>query len=149
MIITSHATLGIAIASVYPNPLVYSSVGFVSHFLLDMIPHSHLKDDSRLLNVQVVFDVLVAFGMVCGLYYLTDNLAFVWGAVTASIMDLDAVFYHPGLGRIGKYTRKIFPDWISKVHGKYQNETNKYYGIITQIFVILVSLYIVDSQFVK
>ena len=48
MILTNHAITGAALASLVPNePLIGFSVGFLSHFVLDAIPHWDYKLGSK------------------------------------------------------------------------------------------------------
>ncbi|MFC1563300.1 hypothetical protein ACFL6G_00125 [candidate division KSB1 bacterium] len=44
MYLTAHASAGLLLGVVFPNPAVSFTAGFVSHFVLDMIPHEHKSD---------------------------------------------------------------------------------------------------------
>lgn len=63
MILTNHAVTGAALASLVPNePAVGFAVGFLSHFILDAIPHwdyslqSLNEDKSNPLNNDIILD---------------------------------------------------------------------------------------------
>jgi hypothetical protein len=63
MILTNHAIAGAALASLVPNePLVGFTVGFLSHFVLDAIPHwdyslqSFKEDKTNPLNSDMILD---------------------------------------------------------------------------------------------
>ena len=141
MLLISHAAAGAAVASVIPNPVFYIPISFASHFVLDAVPHYHLKDESKNLYCQTAVDVVLSIMFLVFVYKFTNNISLVWGGLTASIMDLDAFFYYPGLGKYGKVTKKIFPDFISKIHGKCQNETEeKLLGVVTQVGIILIAI---------
>jgi len=62
MILTNHAITGAALASLIPNqPLVGFSVGFLSHFVLDAIPHwdynlESKKEDGNKMNDDLVIN---------------------------------------------------------------------------------------------
>ena len=48
MYITTHATIGLLIARVIPNPVLAFILGFISHYILDFIPHDNLIKDPKL-----------------------------------------------------------------------------------------------------
>lgn len=63
MILTNHAITGAALASLTPNqPLVGFTVGFLSHFVLDAVPHwdyylaSFKEDGDNPLNDDVILN---------------------------------------------------------------------------------------------
>lgn len=64
MILTNHAITGAALASLIPEaPLAGFAVGFLSHFILDSIPHwdyslsSMKKDKSNSMNNNMVINI--------------------------------------------------------------------------------------------
>ena len=63
MILTAHAVTGVALASLVPNkPLIGFTLGFISHFVLDSLPHSDYKllskvsDINNPLNSDMILD---------------------------------------------------------------------------------------------
>jgi len=50
MILTTHATIAILISRVIPNPILSFILGFISHYLIDIIPHDRISDDEELNN---------------------------------------------------------------------------------------------------
>ena len=81
MTLTAHAITGAALASLVPDqPLVGFAVGFISHFVLDAIPHwdyklnskkedgnNHMNDD-MVINKNFIKDILkISFDGILGL----------------------------------------------------------------------------------
>lgn len=68
MTATTHALVGAAIVSKFPNPLGLI-LAFLSHFLLDSIPHwdtyTNGRNHSRIaIFIATIFDVFLALGLV-------------------------------------------------------------------------------------
>jgi len=81
MILTTHAIVGAAVGRLFPfNPIIAFLAGFVSHFVIDAIPHWHYKVESIesepksserafLINKRLVFDFFViGLDLLIGLY---------------------------------------------------------------------------------
>ena len=47
MYLTTHATIGLLIARVVPNPILAFIIGFISHYILDIIPHDIIIKDQN------------------------------------------------------------------------------------------------------
>jgi hypothetical protein len=91
VILANHAITGAALASLTPNePLVGFSVGFLSHFILDAIPHwdyyrnlgSVKKDENNPMNDDIVInkkfvnDILLKVGPDIATGFLISYLVF-------------------------------------------------------------------------
>jgi hypothetical protein len=89
MILANHAIAGAALASLMPNqPLVGFTVGFLSHFVLDAIPHwdydlsSAEKDENNpvnddiIVNKKFIFDILLKVGPDIAAGFLISCLVF-------------------------------------------------------------------------
>src|SRR5690606_3038599 len=136
MFLLTHAAAGATIAKVFPDPLVYVPLSFAGHFVLDAIPHWHLKDESKKLNIQIGFDSFLTLAFLAFIHF-DSNL--VMGAFVGMLMDLDAVLFHFENYRKNKF--KVFPKFLSRFHAKVQNETKSLlWGIVSQAFVIVVTL---------
>ena len=93
MILTTHAIAGAAIAQFFPaHPVLAFGAGFVSHFLLDTIPHwdytlrSSKKDEQNPLSVDMevgkdffVDLVKIGFDIMLGVFASAFILGFVFG----------------------------------------------------------------------
>ena len=141
MLVTTHASLGMAIVSAVPNPLISLPLAFASHFVLDAILHWPNDKKKKLLGNKIyklaASDAVVAAIFVGVMVGITENANLLWGAVAASIMDVDAVFYDKKFIHIFKTP---LPKFISRFHGKIQNETGSLWGVVMQIILILASV---------
>ncbi len=144
MLTTTHAIAGAAIASVIPNPAISLPLAFGGHFVLDKIPHLPGDDTKKKLvkrvYLVVLIDVFVALAGTLFLARTTSNNLIVWGALAGSIMDIDAIFYH---GKFVDIFKTPLPKPLSRLHGGVQNETDSIWGIVIQLAIIALSVYLV------
>ncbi len=156
MTLTTHAITGAALASLTPNqPLVGFAVGFVSHFVLDAIPHwdyplaSQKRDGDNPLNDDIVINkdfvkdlFIIGFDGVIGLllaclfyiYYLKYSaLVILCGIVGATLPDalqfIQIKFKHEPFNTL----RKFHIVWI---HSKTRLDSRPFLGILLQIIII-------------
>ncbi|MFH2063392.1 MAG: hypothetical protein ABIJ46_04570 [bacterium] len=95
MFLAVHATAGALLGSVSANPAISFSAGFLSHFLLDMIPHGDQYlyeqykrgDKKRRAIVQVSVDVL-ATGLLVLTLLSSVSFRFEAGAIAGMIGGL-------------------------------------------------------------
>lgn len=144
MFITVHVATGAAIASLVPNPLVAVPLAFASHFVLDAIPHWHdiLKSEEPTRRTVKIAgtDLLVAIALTAYLIFAAGNMILSYGIVAGTIMDTDVVLY-PLCENRG--WRKLWPSFISKLHGGIQNETKSLWGVAPQVTILIVALFVV------
>jgi len=141
MLVLVHTVVGVSIASVIRNPYILIPTAFGSHFVLDAIPHNHLKDESKYIKVQAFIDIVFSIGFLTVISIITKDILYVVGALSASIMDLDTLLHHYGI-KTGRRIH-IFPHVISSMHGTIQNETTHFGGIVSQIVITLISLILI------
>ncbi len=144
MLTTTHAMAGAAIASAIPNPAISLPIAFGSHFVMDRVPHWPADDTKKKLTKRiylvVLIDVFVALAGTLFLARTTSNNLIVWGALSGSIMDIDAIFYH---GKFVDIFKTPLPKPLSRLHGGVQNETDSIWGIVIQLAIIALSLYLI------
>jgi hypothetical protein len=159
MILTTHAITGAALASLTPNePLVGFSVGFLSHFLLDTIPHwdyyytfaSLKKDknnpmnDDMLINKDFVKDILkvgldatvgllLAY-LIFGFYMKYSILIISCGAIGAMMPD-GLTFIHMKWRHEPLTSLQRFHNWV---HSKIILNDKPVIGILSQIILICI-----------
>lgn len=144
MLETPHVALGIAIAVAVPNPLISIPLAFASHFILDMTPHwnphlnTEMKKHGRLTNPTLL---IIALDLACAIVltgFVGKNNLNVYLASLASILPdiLEGPYFL--FGWRNKYLDNILRFQIS-----IQANANMFWGIITQILVILGALYII------
>lgn len=151
MFLTTHVVAGAAIGRNVESLPLASAIGFVSHFVLDMIPHwnpeylhdphANVKDLIRhtmkpLIAITVFIDILLAVSITWILLVFTPSreerirvgLA-IGASVTPDILDL-ARFVKPLKGVMRPFNR---------MHDKAQHEvTHPLLGLITQGIVVAV-----------
>ena len=157
MILATHAVVGVAAAELFPsNPIAAFIAAFLSHFLLDAIPHwnysikSHQENPENPLNGKVVFGKTLAFDLIKVFVDLSAGIA------------LSFLFFYKGtyqseviviLGAFGG----MFPDalqfayWILKIeplksiqkfhiwiHHRIRYELSPAWGIPFQIAIVAI-----------
>lgn len=153
MLETPHTILGATIAAKIPNPLIALPLALLSHLLLDQIPHwnpdlggevrKYGRVSSRS-NLIILADVVLSLGF--GFWIASQalpNLAKAAVIILASFMAvvLDVIEgFHFFLGVEQPLLKRL----INFQH-EHQKRVPFLPGVLTQIFVILLSLYILRS----
>jgi len=152
MLLTPHTLVGVAIATNISNPYIAIPIAFISHFLGDKVPHwdfySNTKKEERVkgwrpLAVMGDLAVGVAVGVTYTTYFLWVKQDLSLALVTficgiASVLP-DAL---SGLTIIGGKENK-FLELLNNVQSKMQFQAPLPWGILTQVGVILISLYFI------
>lgn len=118
MLITNHVLSGAVIGALSPDPLSAAGRGFVSHFVLDALPHFGLPAE-HLMKVAVP-DGLLGLAVI-GLIARETPAALRWrvlgGIFGACLPDVDK----PGRQFFG---RSPFPRWMDRAHAAIQPEAS-------------------------
>ena len=155
MVLTAHAITGTALASLTPNePLVGFTVGFLSHFILDAVPHwdyflrSMKKDENNPMNnnmtinadfwrdlLKIGFDAMLGISLaylIFGFYMKYSTLIILCGVIGAMMPDALQFAYmkwkHEPLTSLRR-----FHLWI---HSKISLNNNPVIGILSQIVFV-------------
>lgn len=123
MVLSTHAVVGAAIASIFPaNPLLGFALGFASHFALDAIPHWHYQVRSVLREEGSKKGVDMAIG---NKYFLLDLLKIGMDGVLGVCVALlifnptqPMIFSGTLLGAIGG----MLPDALQFAYWKWKHE---------------------------
>lgn len=145
MLETPHVALGIAIATAIPNPLISIPLAFASHFVLDMTPHwnPHLNTELKKyghLTKQTLF--IIGLDLTCAVLltiFLANGNMYIYLAAFAAILPDLAEGPHYIFGIRNKYLQI----WIN-FQKSIQASANLFWGILTQVLVLLGSLYILS-----
>ena len=116
MLITNHVLSGAVIGAVAPDVGQAAALGFMSHFVLDGLPHFGV-DERHLLKIAVP-DGLVGLATIAAVARATPRdrlLPVLAGIVGACLPDLDK----PGRVFFG---RSPFPGWFDAAHARIQDE---------------------------
>ena len=162
MILSVHATFGAALASLVPShPVAGFTLGFVSHFVLDAIPHKDYelislerRTDDKLKVIDllhkkislvrdillVTLDVVVGF-LLAFMFFFNPNHPYIFfmGAFAALIPDgltfIYIIFRHKALGHFFDFHTDV-------IHSKIQ--VNQVLGILLQFFTIGILIVILE-----
>ncbi len=147
MTLTTHATIGAVIGHAVGNPLWAFIFGFISHFIVDMIPHGDtgLSDNFRIHKrkrkravAYVVIDAIVALFFVLIIANTRDIESvrtFSWGIVGGVLPDLIVGLF--------EVTKAPFLRWFIRFHFFFHDffvqrkgDVPLYYAIMAQIVLI-------------
>lgn len=153
MLETPHVVLGAAIATKIPNPFIAIPLAFVSHFVLDKVPHwnPHLYTEtqksghpSKVSTAIAISDI--GLSLIMGFWfagrYLPDyqKSAIVLACCLASVAP-DVVKYPY---YYFKMRFKTLVAWV-KFERSLQVDTSFYPGMLTQLLTILASIWWIKS----
>ena len=147
MTLTTHATLGAVIGKLSGNPILGFVLAFITHLLIDMIPHGDTgisdnfrihKKNKKMAIAYVAIDAVVAICFVLLIMNtrgLSGNEAVTWGIVGGVMPDMLVAVY--------EVTKSPLLRWFYKVHFffhdffvKRRGEVPLYYAILAQIVFI-------------
>ncbi|MDO8503945.1 MAG: hypothetical protein Q7S60_04645 [bacterium] len=145
MLATPHLLSGAAIVTIVPNPVVSLPLAFASHFILDKIPHWQETLAPYELNnktwVRMPIDLLLGLGLLWWVTKTVGGNGIMWlGALVALVPDADSVFYARPLREV--LQQPLARSWFS-FHERIQRETDKWWGLLPQIAVVLLSLFFI------
>lgn len=116
MLITNHVLSGAVIGAVAPDAGQAATLGFMSHFVLDGLPHFGV-DNVHLLKIAVP-DGLVGLATIAAIARATPRdrllpvLAGIFGACLPDVDKPATVFFG----------RSPFPRWFDRAHARIQDE---------------------------
>jgi hypothetical protein len=152
MLLTPHTIVGIAIATNIPNPYIAVILSFLSHFLGDKVPHwdfySNTKKEERVVGwrpIAVMGDlavgVAVGVAFTCYFYWVKNDpllAATVFFSGIASVLPDALSSLSIVGGKEGKFLKVL-----NSIQSKMQFQAPLPWGILTQIIVILLSLFLI------
>lgn len=146
MLSTPHIVTGIAIASKTTNPLIGIPLSFMSHFVLDMVPHwnPHLNTEMRTYGkitrqskTIIIADTVIgaAIVLVATVTAKSPEAAFLSFACASAAILPDALeapyfFLH--------WKTTFIMKWIA-FQKALQSDANMFWGTLTQIITILLA----------
>ena len=147
MLSTPHIVTGIAIASKTTNPLLAIPLSFMSHFILDMVPHwnPHLNTEMRTYGkitnkskTIIILDTVIggAIVFVATLTAKSPEAAFLSFACASAAILPDALeapyfFLH--------WKTKFIMKWIA-FQKAMQSDANVFWGTLTQVITVLAAV---------
>ncbi|MDG1949652.1 MAG: hypothetical protein P8J32_02380 [bacterium] len=147
MTLTTHATLGAVIGHAVGNPVLAFVFGFISHLLIDMIPHGdtgladnykihHKKKKTALAYVMVdaIFAIFFVL-MLANTKDLTSMQNFTWGIIGGVLPDL--------LTGIYEITKTKFLKGFNTVHFFFHDYFVKRKGDVPLRYAILAQIVLI------
>ena len=157
MTLTTHALVGVAAARSFPkNPILAFSTAFVSHFLIDAIPHwdynlmSFKKDQNNPLNNDIIFgrdfvldllnisfDVFLAFSfafLIFGTANFEKNMI-VFAGIMGGISPDFLQFIYFKVRKEPLISLQRFHQWI---HTKWRLDDRWAIGIFLQVVLVAI-----------
>lgn len=141
-----HTLLGGIIGLKFDSVTLIILAGFLSHFLLDNIPHwglgfdknnfdknYHVNFNKKMILVAAI-DGITAIFLLVFLYGKFDNSHLVIGCMASVFPDILSVGY------LTKFKHKKSYKKFLMVHNKIQREAGFFYGIITQAILVIIFL---------
>ena len=149
MTATAHALVGGAIAYAVPNPVIGISLAFISHPLLDMIPHwdagwGWRSKTKKRLFTEAVIDCILGLGLAFLLFGGTTPFWYLLACIFASeALDLMEIPYW--------FFRWDFPpfSWIYKFQHNIQGKAKLPWGVLTQVVTVGLIIFLLTSVSVK
>lgn len=151
MFLTPHTLVGITIATAIPNPYIAIPTAFAFHFLGDLVPHwdycyiskNGVMDKHYPLKIMADMSLGIGVGMFFTLYALfaLNNSGFAINIFLCGIVSVlpDAimapVMFNPNT--------KGFPKLMYRIQTKLHFQVPLPWGLISQIFVSAVCLYLI------
>ena len=125
MTATNHTLTGVVIGSVVASPYLALPIAFVSHFVLDWLPHYDSKDNnhtSRRFLYTLSLDIAIASAILLSIIIISPNnyVLLVASAVIAASADL--MWFQPWVNEIRGVTNKP-PGKLKKFHSDIQKRT--------------------------
>lgn len=157
MLLTPHAAVGIAIGSAIPDPKIAIPLAFLSHFVLDAIPHwddigigfssKRFSRISRPAFRFVLVDFLLALSLT--LFFVYWALPDVGVAAIISACALAAILadaYYIPLAFFGKRWGPVM--WVVKLQSRMQQSSKapRAFGLLIQGVLITLCLLVAHQQ---
>jgi hypothetical protein len=158
VLLTPHVAVGIAIGAALPNPVISVPLAFLSHYLLDMVPHwddvglgeiemahpLNLKTRTfRLILLDALFSIsLLLFFLYWSMPDYGVGITIAAGAAAAALPDL---FYLPLIFWGKKWRWAI---WLARLQAKLQvnSKAPLAFGLSIQFFAVVVGSLIARQE---
>ena len=141
MLETPHALVGLVVAATLPNPWISLPLAFLSHFLVDMLPHWNWEPDTRPLSLLgIVLDLILL--EILTVYFVAHSpqpmilAAGSFFAILPDLLEAPHIFF----GFNNRYLQKLF-----QFQKSIQSKVPVLPGIITQLLLSALCLLILKS----
>lgn len=134
MLSTPHLLVGAAVGSVSPHPIIAFGVGFLSHFIMDKVPHWDWLPNTRWLLILAILEFFAGAGL---LFYLTKNSQdpyLLWAGALGGVMPDMLVAPNYLLGRTIKFLEPL-----RVLHHQFQKGNDRF-PVSTRVFLQLLTI---------
>jgi len=143
-----HALLGGVIGLHFHSVILIILIAFISHFLLDMLPHwgigfdiEHFKEFyeakiTKKIFFFALFDAFLTLLLLSLFYHEIHSKLFILGAFASLLPDMVSIGYLTRIKHRKHYKRYL------KFHSKIQRDADFMFGMFTQIIIFIILLYI-------
>ncbi|OGY41831.1 MAG: hypothetical protein A2Y82_00670 [Candidatus Buchananbacteria bacterium RBG_13_36_9] len=146
MLLSVHATVGAIIGENVNTPLLAFVLAFISHFILDIIPHgdkelikAYRNDFKNKAMLYLIYFDLVTTPILLGLLFYSGHITYsrtvLWGIIGGILPDI-LVAIHEISDKLFSRTHK-FHNWT---HERFKWSIPLKFGIIVQIILIYLIL---------
>lgn len=146
MTATAHALIGGAIASTVPDPVVGLSLSFISHPLLDLIPHWDFAENWRTKKSSKLFleaSADLGFGVLLSYFLFGSNVNLWYFFACIIVSEVWDAFEAP-YWLLG-WTFPPF-SWLYNIQSNMQGKLKLPWGIITQIVTVVLIVLILQNR---
>lgn len=144
MFITVHAASGIIIGQYIGNPWLAFLIGFISHIILDIIPHGDTQVAEKYKNpihigAAALLDFIILFFLLVFLLVVKIDLfqpSIIMGMIGAMLLDIFQGIYYLTRNKTFKKLQNfhhLFHNAISQKH-----ELNFFVGLALQIVLLII-----------
>jgi hypothetical protein len=151
MIIACHILAGAVIADKIQNPVLGLSLAFLSHYIIDIIPHWEYVKNAKASQNQSFTDFLMTFadiilGAAIVLIFSKHKLLAAAGGFIGAAPDFDYFFYtFPSLIK-NKFLAKEERFHSKIIHFFDRKKIPFFWRLFSQILVIVISFYFLQQQ---
>ena len=146
-----HVAVGAAIAVQTGNPLIFLPLAFLSHFLVDFIPHwnpniyNEIKKFGKVSlksNLIIIIDILLSltFGLTIAMRFWPDTSRAIFFLLACFLAVLPDVIEAPYF-----YLKCKYPvlEKIIDFQRKHQGKTTMLLGLLIQMAVLIICFYLI------
>lgn len=148
MLETPHVAVGAAIASKIPNPFIAIPLSFISHFVMEMVPHwnPHIVTETKKFGIvtkkstiiivvdsslALIFGSLVAYQALPNTMHAITILTASFASVLPDLVEAPYFFL--------KTRVNLLRSWID-FHRTLQIHTTPFWGLLTQLVTIIAAV---------
>lgn len=143
MLTTTHLMVGATLSTIFPNPLISFPLAFLSHFVIDLIPHWNWKPNTLFKQFAAIVEGL--FGLILVFILLKNSdqpLIVLFASLIATIPDaLQGPYYLWG-------SKNVVVRKMTQFQRSHQGDLALPWGLIIQV-AIVIGLFMVINSYQK